>query len=124
MQHVLSYFNGINLIQTRLCITVHCRIYIDRILERHGWQNILNNINKGAVPMTSDSKIISELKQTTGLDNPIDKRKLEKEMGFLFQTAIGELIYAIVTCRPDLSFVVTNLSQYSNRPARCHYVAV
>ena len=46
-------------------------MYIDRILERQ-WQNISNNINKGAVPMTSNSKIIKELKPTTGPDNPID----------------------------------------------------
>ena len=124
MQHVLSYFNGINLVQTRLCITVNCRMYINRILEHHGWQNISSNINKGVVPMTSNSKIIRELKQTTGPDNSIDKRKLEKEMGFLFRIAICELIYAMVTCQPDLSFAVTKLSQYSNKPAKCHYVAV
>ena len=74
--------------------------------------------------MTCNSKIIRELEQTIGPDNPIDKRKLEKEMGFLFCTAIVELIYAIVTYQPDISFVVTKLSQYANKRDRCHYVAV
>ena len=58
-------------------------MYLDRVLERHGWSNISPNCNKGAVPLTSDSKLIQELEQTVGPVNPIDKRKLEKEMGFL-----------------------------------------
>ena len=59
-----------------------------------------------------------------GPTNPIDKRKLEKEMGFSYCTAIGRLIYAMVTCRPDISFAVTKLSQYANQPAPCHFTAV
>ena len=74
--------------------------------------------------MTSDSKIIRELEQTVGPDNSIDKIKLEKEIHFLCCTAIGELIYIMVTCRPDISFAVTKLSQYENKPNKCHYVAV
>ena len=124
MQDVLTYFNGINLIQTRNCITVNCRMYLDRVLERHGWSNISPNINKGVVPLTSDSKLIRELEQTVGPINPIDKQKLEKEMGFSYRTVIGELIYAMVTCCPDISFAVTKLSQYASKPDRCHYVAV
>ena len=46
MQDVINYFNGINLIQMRNCITVNCRMYLDRVLERHGWTNISPNSNK------------------------------------------------------------------------------
>ena len=99
-------------------------MYLDRVLERHGWTNISPNSNKGIVPLTSDSKIMRELEETTGPTNPIDKRKMEKEMGFSYRTAIGKLIYAMVTCRPDISFAVTKLSQYANQPAQCHFTTV
>ena len=49
---------------------------------------------------------------------------LEKEMKFNYRQAIGELIYAMVTCRPDISSPLIKLSQDSNNPAREHYVAV
>ena len=85
---------------------------------------MISETNKGITPMTCDSKIIRMLKTTIGPENKIDQRKLEKEMGFLYQAAIGELIYAMVTCRPDIGFAVRKLSQYSNRPAPCHFTAV
>ena len=45
-------------------------------------------------------------------------------MGFSYQSAIGELIYALVTYRPDISYSTIKMSQYSNNLARCHYIAI
>ena len=45
-------------------------------------------------------------------------------MNFNYRQAIGELIFAMVTCRPDISFPLIKLSQYSANPARVHYEAV
>lgn len=49
---------------------------------------------------------------------------LESEMTFGYRQAIGELIYAMITCRPDISFAVIKLSQYSTKPTRLHFKAV
>ena len=48
----------------------------------------------------------------------------ESTLGFSYRQAIGEIIYALVTCRPDISFAAIKLSQYSAAPARIHYDAV
>ena len=45
-------------------------------------------------------------------------------MGFSYKQGIGELIYALVTCRPDISFALIKLSQYSMKPARLHFEAL
>ena len=45
-------------------------------------------------------------------------------MGLSYRAAIGELIYALVTCRPDISYATIKLSQYSINPSACHYIAV
>ena len=45
-------------------------------------------------------------------------------MKFNYRQAIGELIFALVTCRPDISFPLIKLSQYSQNPAEVHYKAV
>ena len=33
-----------------------------------------------------------------------------------YRRAVGSLIYAMICTRPDLSWIVTKLSQYSNNP--------
>ena len=53
IQNIILYFNGVNLVQTRTCIIVNCCVYIDWVLERHGWQNLSPNTNKGAILMTT-----------------------------------------------------------------------
>ena len=45
-------------------------------------------------------------------------------MGFNYCQAIGELIFLTVTCRPDISYPLIKLSQYSSNPASEHYEAV
>ena len=45
-------------------------------------------------------------------------------MGFNYRQAIGELLYAMVTCRPDISYACIKMSQYSKDPAEEHYKAV
>ena len=45
-------------------------------------------------------------------------------MGFGYRNGIGELIYVMITCRPDLSYAVVRCSQYSSKPHEIHYHAV
>ena len=45
-------------------------------------------------------------------------------MGFGYRSAIGHLIYAMVTCRPDLSYGVVRGSQANACPAEIHYNGV
>lgn len=55
---------------------------------------------------------------------PKEVTQLQSEMGFNYKQVIGELIFLMVTCRPDISYALTKLSQYSNNPAKEHYCAV
>ena len=52
------------------------------------------------------------------------KLSLQNEMGLNYRQVIGELIFLMVTCRPDISFPLIKLSQYSSNPAKEHYEAV
>ena len=73
--------------------------------------------------MAEKSKI-KEIDTTTGPTDPEEHKKLEKEMGFKYRACTGELIFAMVTCRPDISFAVLKLTQYNHCPAKCHYEAI
>ena len=73
--------------------------------------------------MTSDSKQMNELEQNRS--NTIEEIiVLEKEFKFKYRSATGELIFAMVTCRQDISFHTTKLSQYNGCPGRKHFEAV
>lgn len=69
----------------------------------------------------------SEYQQKPETAEPLtdsERKKYEEQQGFTYRQAIGELIYALVTCRPDIAFAVINLSQYSTTPAEIHYDAI
>jgi hypothetical protein len=54
-----------------------------------------------------------------------EQRELEKAMGFSYRQAIGELMFALTICRPDIAVPVIKLSQHASRPAPSeHYKAV
>ena len=48
---------------------------------------------------------------------------LAKKMGFGFRQGIGEIIYAMATCRPEIVFAVVKLMQFSACPSEMHYHA-
>ncbi len=52
------------------------------------------------------------------------QQALAKKMGFSYQSSIGQLVYAMVCCRPDISFATVKLSQHNTCPAKVHYNGV
>jgi len=74
--------------------------------------------------MRSDSKYLGELENARGPDSDKERMELELKMKFNYRQALGEILYAMVTCRPDISISVTKLSQYSQNPAEIHYIAL
>jgi hypothetical protein len=119
---IIKRFNGVDIIQTRHYVKVHCETYITRIVEHHEWTN-----EKAAnlpLPMKSDSTYQAILQLAEGPANLKDQQQLETAMGFSYRQGIGELIFALTICRIDISIAIITLSQYSERPAKVHYQAV
>ena len=48
-------------------------------------------------------------------------KSLQQRMGFAYRTLLGELLYAYVTCRPDIGFAITLMAKFSANPAELHY---
>ena len=80
--------------------------------------------------MKSDKELARALEQTeapTNANGDIDInsiQKLEKEFGFKYRSAKEELIFAMVTARPDISFATVKLCQYNSKPARVHFETI
>ena len=60
-QGILNYFNGINLIQSKKCVTVNCHVDLKQVFERHIWTKMSNNVSRMAIPLTVDSKTLQTL---------------------------------------------------------------
>ncbi|UYV80713.1 hypothetical protein LAZ67_19001520 [Cordylochernes scorpioides] len=81
--------------------------YIDIILHRFG----LEECNSVQTPGD----------QNQNLDEYLDSKPVDKTV---YQEMIGSLMYLSKGTRPDISFNVSNLSQYSNDPREIHLTGV
>ena len=121
---LLNYFNGVDVEQTAEYIKLSSHTYIDKIIEHHDF-GALHSATK-PVPMNASNEHLRKLDVARGpkLETPKEHQALADRMGFSYRQAIGELIWAMITCRPDISFATVKLSQFSTFPAEIHYKAV
>ena len=121
---LIDRFNGVDVLQSRHFIKLYNKTYIEKILLRHQWiHDEPNHDHNFPLPMISDNAYQHRL-ETQDIPTEKEINDLEKKMGFGYRQAIGELIYALVTCRPDISYAVIKLSQYSTRPTEIHFEAI
>ena len=117
---VLTKFNGVEVAQTQHFIGIHCSTYIDNIMKKHGWQTPLPEESSIKEPIPT--AMFRQIDIDPGIcENTPAAKALEKESGFNYRTVLGELMYTYVTCRLDIGYVLTKLSQFSNAPAAIHY---
>ena len=121
---VIDSFNGVQIEQSSQYIKLHNTQYIETILDKHGWLNDNFKSHQKPLPMRADNKYLETLENAEGPSNEKERKLLEKKMGFKYRTALGEALYTMVTCRPDISLPIMKLSQYSMNPAEAHYIAL
>ena len=119
---LIKKFNGVNILQSRWFVKISCEDYILRIFTDHAWTDL-----KAAtlpVPMRNDPAYQKQLETAERPTNDKDQQAIQHAAGFSYRMATGELIYAMVTTRPEISFATTKLTQYGSSPALIHYQAV
>ena len=107
--------------QTRHYIKVNNATYINKIVEDKRLPSTPPHTHP--LPMNPDPAFNRKIEEATPLTDT-ERDKLEHEYGFSYRQGIGKLIYAMVTCRPDISFPLIKLSQYSANPTEMHFVAL
>ena len=121
----LDRYNGVDVTQSKHFVKLSNATYIHKIREgHHSWLQHQKPLSAKPIPMHSDTSYIRQLEEAIPPVTEEEQRKLQLSMGINYRQAIGELIYAMISCRPDISFPLIKLSQYSNKPAKIHYEAV
>ena len=86
--------------------------YINTILSRFS----LSDAKPVTTPITPGT-VLSKA------DSPIDDTEMVHMSKTPYREAIGSLMYAAVTTRPDIAFVVLALSQFLENPGEVHWEA-
>ena len=119
---LIRRFYGIDVEQTNEYIKILCPTYISKIMASKSFD--LTTTQNKPIPMPSSPEFIRQMDSSIGPATDKEKQTLEKRMGFKYRAATGELLFAMVTCRPDISNAVIKLTQFNANPAECHYNAV
>src|SRR5258708_32043794 len=87
--------------------------YIDTILKHFG----LYDCNPVTYPLDKNHQI--DKATTTNADNTHSEVNIK-----LYQQMVGSLMYTVIGTRPDITFMVTHLSQFLTKPTKNHFGAI
>lgn len=123
---LITLFNGVDITQSRYYVKISCETYLDKISKHHldNWMNDLKMVTSRPLPIPATESFMKTFDSTVGDPTESVQKALENEYKFAYRSGIGEIIYAMVTCRPDVSTAVVRCAQHSACPARQHYHAV
>ncbi len=122
-QGLLDMFNGINVTQTQDYIKIDCHTYIDKFFEKylHTWLQKVPMTENRPTPLPTDPYWIKKFNAAVGPSDPKEQQQLAARMDIKYKGGVGELIWAMTTCRPDIFYTSVKLSQSNSAPAEHHY---
>ena len=119
----IDMYNGVDVLQTRHYIRLSCTSFIEKISEKYlaTWMKHLYAPSTRPTPLPTDAPWWKEFNKAIGDPDKKSQALLEKEMQMSYRAGVGELIWAMTTCRPDLAFASIKLSQSNSCPHKIHY---
>ena len=74
-----------------------------------------------STPLPSNNKWLKLFNNATGDPDPKRQATLAKDQQLSYRSGVGELIWAMTTCRPDLAYTAVKLSQSNTAPDTIHF---
>ena len=105
--YILNYFLGIEFTCYNDSISMSQTNYLVKILEKFKMFDCKNKSYPCELSLNKDMITV-------------DSRQLDEKEHKIFRGIVGSLIYVMTGTRPDLSFIVTKLSQYLTCPNEYH----
>jgi len=90
-------------------IKLSCEKYIERVLTTHSWNKPPPAVlSKPLAPLPVN--VVTSLYDHQGPpENTAKHAALVEKYGFVYRTLLGELLYAYVTCQPDIGYATVML---------------
>jgi hypothetical protein len=122
-QGYLDMYNGIDILQTRHYIKINVRTFVDKIFEPYlaTWMKTAYPTPARSTPLPSDPTWIKKFNAAIGDPDKKIQARLAKSMQLNYRSGVGELIWAMTTCRPDLAYASVKLSQSNSCPDEIHF---
>jgi hypothetical protein len=89
-------------------------LHIDKIMAKHlfNWLST-HDISNCPTPLPTNKSFLSSFLNAAGNPDPKIQQQLAKINTFGYRNGVGELIYALTTCCPDLAYATVCAAQYS-----------
>ncbi len=122
-QGLLDMFNGINVTQMRDYIKIDCHTYINKFCKEYlqTWLQKVPFTENRRTPLPTDPTWIKKFNAAMGPSDPQVQQQLATKMEIKYKGGVGKLIWAMTTCRPDISYTCVKLSQSNSAPVEHHY---
>ena len=83
---------------------------------------VLLRVNEQRILLLIPDLCLKTIFQEYGPDEAaIDTYKLELSPGFGYRTLPDGMMYADITCRPDIGYALTTMSKFSIKSSQSHY---
>jgi hypothetical protein len=120
---IIDRFNGMDIYQTRHYVKITCTKYLQKVVKNHR-DLLTEHMNTQPVPLHAENTYLKQLEQAVIPNTIADKSALRQRMGFNYHQIIGEVIFPMMKCRPEIAAAGIKLSQYMENPAEIHYKAL
>jgi hypothetical protein len=122
-QGYLDMYNGIDVQQTHDYIKISSSTFIKKISEKYlsTWMNNFTTTADWPTPLPSDPNWIKKFNAPIGDPDSTVQKKLATSMQLSYRCGVGELIWAMMTTRPNLAYMAVKLSPANCGPHNHHY---
>ena len=94
-------------------LKVHQHDYLLKTVRKFG----MHNCKPVSVPLSSHFVL-------TKSQSPIENSKIIKMENVPYSNAIGTIMYAMISTRPDLAYAISTLSRFMSNPGKPHWEAL
>ena len=122
-QDLVMLFDGVDVLQSCHYIKLLAETYTEKRDAKHlnVWNKTVQMMAVRALPMPTNDTFMKAFTNAEGDTDKSKQQELQAKHKFGYQSGIGELIYGMITCRPDISTVTVNCAQHSAAPADIHF---
>jgi hypothetical protein len=122
---LISLFNGLDITQTANFVKISSSTYLDKVFQKHLSMWLLDHdLPSRPTPLPTTKTFLTSFLNAKGDPDPTAQAQLAQSMKLSYQSAIGELIWAMTTCQPYISYDKLCASQYSCTPHALHYHSI